>query len=324
VQGAEAIKVPHALSPARPSPVLLLSLSLYCGPGLTFEVGFSFVEESPVFTEEAPGVFSVASRFVDGKNGVIVGRGGALAIDCSNYVDEGQAMADFIRERGYESNDIVLTHGHGDHIYGAVPLMSGQIYGHALTGPKIASQLPMIAEKWDCSEQAASDRLPWPTISYRDELWIDLGDKHLWMFPTPGHSNDGVSVYVEEDKLLFSGDSVVNGIVSAIGDGDSAILESSLGRLLELDIEILVPGHGFTIRGRDKIEDWLTWQIHYLTSVRAKVREGLEKGLGPTAAAESIDYDTYIGERLPIDRNGMPKRHRNTVDKIVEEESTMI
>jgi len=25
---------------------------------------------------------------------------------------------------------------------------------------------------------------------------------------------------------------------------------------------------------------------------------------------------------LPIDRNGMPKRHRNTVDKIVEELTT--
>jgi glyoxylase-like metal-dependent hydrolase (beta-lactamase superfamily II) len=36
-------------------------------------------------------------------------------------------MADFIRERGYATNDIVLTHGHGDHIYGAEPLKSGQV-----------------------------------------------------------------------------------------------------------------------------------------------------------------------------------------------------
>ena len=41
-----------------------------------------------MFKEEAPGVFSVASRFVDGMNGVIVGQRGAIAIDCSNYVDE--------------------------------------------------------------------------------------------------------------------------------------------------------------------------------------------------------------------------------------------
>ena len=273
-----------------------------------------------MFTEEAPGVFSVASRFVDGKNGVIIGERGALAIDCSNYVDEGQAMADFIREQGYQTNDIVLTHGHGDHIYGAVPLMTGQIYGHALTTPKIRSQLPMIAEKWSCSEDEAASKLPWPTVSYRDELWIDLGDKNLWMFPTPGHSNDGISVYVEEDKLLFSGDSVVNGIVTAIGDGDSATLESSLADLLALDIEVLVPGHGTTIRGTEAVRDWLVWQASYLSGVRDHVRAELDKGKDAESAAESVDYESFIGDRLPIDRNGMPKRHRNTVDKIVEEE----
>lgn len=273
-----------------------------------------------MFTEEAPGVFSVASRFVDGLNGVIVGKRGAIAIDCSNYVDEGQAIADFIRERGHKTNDIVLTHGHGDHIYGAEPLNSGQVFGHVHTTPKIQSQLTTIAKTWECSEEAATSKLPWPTVSYQDELWIDLGDKHLWMFPTPGHSNDGVSVYVEEDKLLFSGDSVVNGIVAAIGDGDSAILESSLGRLMELDIEILVPGHGFTIHGREQVRDWLRWQAGYLASVRDRVREELNLGKDREAVAQAVDFEMFIGDRLPIDRNGMPKRHRNTVDKIVEEE----
>lgn len=273
-----------------------------------------------MFTEEAPGIYSVASRFVDGKNGVIIGQRGAIAVDCSNYDDEGQAMADFIRGKGFETNDIVLTHGHGDHIYGAAPLMSGQIYGHRLTTPKIQSQLGAIAKKWECSEDEASAKLPWPTVSYRDELWIDLGDKHLWMFPTPGHSDDGVSVYVEEDRLLFSGDSVVNGIVAAIGDGDSAILEASLARLLDLEIEILVPGHGTTIHGSDNVRDWLVWQASYLSGVRDHIQESLRTGHTGDAVVDGVDFGTFIGDRLPADRNGMPRRHRNTVEKIVEEE----
>ena len=142
----------------------------------------------------------------------------------------------------------------------------------ALTTPKIASQLSSIAEKWSCSEDEASQKLPWPSVSYRDELWIDLGDKRVWMFPTPGHSDDGVSIYVEQDKLLFSGDSVVNGIVAAIGDGDSRILEASLARLLELAIATLVPGHGHTIHGADAVKDWLVWQASYLSGVRDHVR----------------------------------------------------
>ena len=41
-----------------------------------------------MFSEEAPGVFSVASRFVDGKNGVVIGDRIALAIDGSQSASE--------------------------------------------------------------------------------------------------------------------------------------------------------------------------------------------------------------------------------------------
>jgi len=119
---------------------------------------------------------------------------------------------------------------------------------------------------------------------------------------------------------LFSGDSVVNGIVAAIGDGDSAILEDFLARLLELDIEILIPGRGHTMHGADAVKDWLVWQASYLSGFRDHVRYELGQGRSAEAAAESVDYETFIGDRLPVDRNGMPKRHRNTVDKIVQEE----
>ena len=273
-----------------------------------------------MFTEEAPGVFSVASQFVDGMNSVVIGTRGAVAIDCSNYLDEAESMATLITENGHAVDRLALTHGHGDHVLGALPLIGGEVYAHRLTPAKIASQLTRFAEKWETTEQDARSRLPWPTVTYSEELWLDLGDKHLWMFPTPGHSDDGVSIYVEEDRLLYSGDSVVNGIVAAIGDGDSRILETSLTRLLEVDIKVLVPGHGHTIEGRDAVQDWLTWQGGYLRAVRDKVREMLSDGASAVATAEAVTYGDFIGERLPVDRHGMPKRHRNTVDKIVQEE----
>jgi len=177
-----------------------------------------------------------------------------------------------------------------------------------------------FAKKLETDEAHARTRLPWPTVTYSEEMWLDLGDKHLWMFPTPGHSEDGVSIYVEEDRLLFSGDSVVNGIVAAIGDGDSRILEASLGKLLEVDIDTLVPGHGYTIKGRAAARDWLKWQRGYLRAVRDRVDEVLAAGGDAETAAEAVTFDAFIGDRLPADRNGMLVRHRNTVDKIVAEQ----
>jgi len=275
-----------------------------------------------MFTEETPGIFSVASRFVDGQNGIVLGERLALAIDGSNYEDEGQAMADFISNKGFEPNRMALTHGHGDHIWGGKPLAGGEVYGHHLTPEVMESQVARAAEKRGIAEDGVRAEMPWPTVTFKDELWMDLGGKTVWAFPTPGHSRDGMSIYVQEDHLLFAGDSVVNGIVSAIGDGDSRILQRSLNKLLTLDIEILVPGHGYALHGVDKVQDWLRWQIAYLISVRERVQKELAGGKGAEGVADAVDFETYIGDRLPIDRNQMPMRHRNTVDKIIEEEMT--
>ena len=53
-----------------------------------------------MFTEIAPNVYVVEHRLVDGKNAIVFGRRGALAVDACNYADEGEAMAAFIRACG--------------------------------------------------------------------------------------------------------------------------------------------------------------------------------------------------------------------------------
>jgi cyclase len=283
-------------------------------------LGFAVIEEGrTVFTEEAPGVFSVDSRFVEGKNGVVVGSRGAAAIDGSNFPDEGEAMADFISSRGHPVDRLVLTHGHGDHILGAGPLAGGEVYAHTLTPGVISAQLAGWADRWEISRDEAGERVVCPTVTFTDELRIDLGGKHLWMFPTPGHSEDGVSVLVEEDRLLFAGDSVVTGIVPAIGNGDSRVLERSLERLVSMDIEILVPGHGQTLHGSNRVKDWLIWQKGYLTRVRERVQALLNDGVDGEDVPDLVDFDELIEGRLSREKHGMPKRHKNTIQKITQE-----
>lgn len=272
-----------------------------------------------MFTEIAPNAFSVDHRLVEGKNGIIMGTRSVLAIDSCNYPDEGQAMADFIRWRGREPDRLALTHGHGDHILGGAAFAGAEVFAHVSTAEVIHEQLAVWAERSGESIEAVAARTIWPTITFTDELRIDLGGKHVRLFSTPGHSRDGVCAYLEEERVLFTGDTVVTGIVPAIGNGNSMALESSLRKLAGMDVGVLVSGHGPVLYGSERVREWIRWVMDYLAHVRARVEELLKQGLDPEAVADSVGYEEFIGDRLPADKHGMPRRHLSTVQKIIEE-----
>ncbi|WP_310732228.1 MBL fold metallo-hydrolase [Ideonella sp. A 288] len=66
---------------------------------------------------------------------------------------------------------------------------------------------------------------------------------------TPGHASNHLCYLLEEEKLLFTGDHLMQGSTVVINppDGDMAVYLASLRRLLDLDLEWLAPGHGFLI-----------------------------------------------------------------------------
>ena len=271
----------------------------------------------------ASGIFAADHRVADGKNGIVLGTRGALAVDVGTYPEEGQAMADFIVHSGYDPDRVILTHGHGDHILGGAAFAGSEVYAHEKTPEVCRRFLVKLAErKGQPYDQLAAGVL-WPTVMFSDALYIDLGDKHIRLFRTPGHSEDGISVYVEEDRVLVAGDSVVTGIIPAIGDGDSRVLERTLGDLLSRDIEILIPGHGAVVHGTAAVQDALRWARGYLSDVRAASAEAIVGGLrDPESIADGIRYGDFVGDRLPVDQHSMANRHRSTVLKIIEEELT--
>lgn len=271
-------------------------------------------------TEIAPGIFTSDHQVADGKNCIIFGERAVLAIDAGTYAEEGQMMVDFIRSQGRATDLFVLTHGHPDHVLGSRAFSGAEVIAHALCPVEIDRLLPAMAKRIDVSPEEARTRIAWPTITFSDELHIDLGDKRLRLFPTPGHSQDGISAYIEAERLLVAGDAVVTSIVPAIGNGDSRILEATLRNLLVMEIEVMVPGHGDVVRGAEAVRGWLRWGIDYLSDVRGFVQAELARGVAPDEIIVRADYDRFIGDRLPKDRHKMPNRHRASVTKIVEEE----
>lgn len=273
-----------------------------------------------MIVEEAPGIFSAPHSTAEGKNVIVLGEQAAIAIDVGALPEEGRLMADFIRERGYDANRVIITHGHRDHILGGEVFRGADVYAPRKTVAEIQRQMPGFCRQLGLDEAAISARIPHPTITFESQLWIDLGKRQLHLFPTPGHSPDIVSIYLSDCRLLFASDTVVTGIAPAIFHS-SRELEASIHRLKQLDIETLISGHGPVLRGQAVIQDWLNWMTAYIGDIRNAVASMIAAGERDRAAiVESIRYDEYIGERLPKDRHGMPKRHRMAVAKIADEE----
>ena len=248
-----------------------------------------------MFEQVAPAVYAVSNRWVEGKSGIVFGARIAVAVDACGYADEGQAMAGFIRERGFSPHRLVLTHGHGDHILGGESFAGAEVFAHDTCAQVIRRQLPGWAERSGETVKQVVGRVIWPTITFSERLTMDLGGKHLQLIHSPGHSEDGVCVYVAEDRLLFGGDTAVTGIVPAVGEGNSVALEATLRKLSDLPVDILVPGHGPVVRGAPLVRHWLGGWADYLARVRATVWEALERGEDPESVARSLRFEDFRG-----------------------------
>ena len=274
--------------------------------------------------EEAPGIYSVPHSAAEGKNVIILGETSAIAVDVGTFPEEGQEMADFISDKGYEAKRVIITHGHRDHILGGECFHGADVFAPHKTLDEIQYQIPQLASQLDLAIETITARILHPTITFDDQLWMNLGNKTLHLFPTPGHSPDLASIYIKEHRLLVASDTVVTGIVPAIFYS-SRELEKSLNKLLKLEIETLIAGHGPVLYGQVTITDWLNWLIQYISGVRGEVQSILASGENDeNAITDAIDYDKHIGTRLAKDKHGMPKRHRNTVLKIIEEEKASL
>jgi glyoxylase-like metal-dependent hydrolase (beta-lactamase superfamily II) len=271
-----------------------------------------------VFTEIAPDVYVAEHRLVDGKNAIVFGRRGALAVDACNYADEGEAMASFIRGAGCTPDRLALTHAHGDHILGSGAFRGADVYAHIAAPLTIERHLPMWADRYFAGSIAAAEAaIVRPNVLFNSELRIDLDGKTIRLFGTPGHCPDAACALFEEDRVLCGGDTVVTGILPAISDGDSRLLESTLRQLTLLEVDVLIPGHGPVLHGRSTICEQLEWMVAYLGEVREVVEQCLDDG--PEAVLEAAEYARFVGDRLPQEPHGMLRRHRLVVTKIIEE-----
>src|SRR5204863_7877694 len=78
---------------------------------------------------------------------------------------------------------------------------------------------------------------------------IDLTGVSLRAIHTPGHASNHLCYLLEETRMLFTGDHVMQGSTVVINppDGDMRAYLRSLEKLLGEDIASMAPGHGYLV-----------------------------------------------------------------------------
>lgn len=159
--------------------------------------------------------------------------------------DCGGQIYEALRGKGFRVGAILLTHGHFDHIWGANELrrLSGaQIY--AFEGEKDVCEdaFSNVSSQAGRAETVAADHYE------RDGSVLKLAGFTVRLIATPGHTHGSCCYYLEEEKVLFSGDTLFEG---SVGRTDfptgsmGSLVRSVKEKLLVLPEDVAVyPGHG--------------------------------------------------------------------------------
>lgn len=195
-----------------------------------------------------------------GTNTYLLGAGGDIAV-----IDPGPAIDAHIEAllaaAGGRIRWILVTHTHLDHSPAAALLQ-------AKTGAELVGMPPPPFERQDQSFHP--DRVP----AHGERL--ELGGCALRVIHAPGHASNQLCYLLEDEKLLFTGDHVMQGSTVVINppDGDMRVYLDSLRQLQGEDIAWFAPGHGFLMdKTQEVLERLLLHRLARENKVLSAVRE---------------------------------------------------
>ena len=161
---------------------------------------------------------------------------------------------------------IIITHWHYDHIGGVPSILES-----------IDDSIPVYKYLPDFEEGNQGMKGPYEFISKEDicpienQQIFECEGATLKAFFTPGHANDHVCLWLEEENSLFSGDNV-------LGTGTGVFREltpyiNSLSQMKLLKPKALYPGHGPMIAdGVAKLDEYISHRQKRIEQVRAYLK----------------------------------------------------
>ncbi len=184
---------------------------------------------------------------------------------------------------------ILVTHTHVDHSPGARALASA-------TGAPVLGRRPLHAVGQDAGFAPTRELIGGETFELGPNSWLQA-------IHTPGHASNHLCFLLPQERLLFTGDHVMQGSTVVINppDGDMAAYFSALRGLLALDLRWFAPGHGFLVAQPQQV-------VEGLLAHRQRREDKVAAALRGMRAASLEELVAPVYADTPLALHGLARR----------------
>jgi cyclase len=207
--------------------------------------------------------------------GVINTPEGVILIDTLAVPAETLEIKEYIEQRmNSHVRFVINTHYHADHAGGNFLFPGAIIIAHKECRHwlDIKGRQALEVAKLDNRDLTkANILLPDITIDQSGFSFL-IGKRTIRLLPLPGHTPDGIGVFLEEERVLFSGDAVMP--IPYIRDGNVETQIATLKMIAAMGLENIIQGHGDIVL-RGEIDDTIASHISYLDRINKEVNNAI-------------------------------------------------
>ena len=191
--------------------------------------------------------------------GFIIGSDGVLVVDTFEDARAARALLAAIRKKTpLPVRYVVNTHYHLDHVAGnGVFRGAGAVvlaHANVRTWERIENR-KFFGDGITAQQRREVESLVLPTLVYRNDIELYLGDRKVIVAVLPGHTGGDSIVFVPDADVVFTGDMFWNHCLPNLIDADTVAQIASNGAFAERHpAASFVPGHGAVAKAADVVE----------------------------------------------------------------------
>ncbi len=240
----------------------------------------------------APRVYAFIGGGGSTNSGFVITESGVIVIDSEGPRERALDLLARIKEKTAKPVIYIInTHYHGDHTFGN-QYFTGTIISEEKTRKLLVSEDKAHRarfKKFFGPNSLDGFRLTLPEITFTNELRLHEGKVEIIIrHAGPAHTTGDAYVYLPKERIIFTGDILYKGRLPWLGEGSVMGNMAALDKILALDADIYVPGHG----GIATKKDVLAYK-KYLQDLIREVRRLRKEGKTLEEVKKEIQLPAY-------------------------------